>query len=252
MSSCSAFLNSREVAARTGLTAPRRAFTLIELLVVVAIIVVLIAIMLPVLSNARQQAYKAQCANNIRGQAMAFAAYASDSLGQCPFPNWDAMDGSYKGPGWLYQAPMIKDGNGVPVLSNLATGTFWPYLNNYKFYRCPIDLPPYTHGPTQNFTSYIMNGDIVGYNSKQPWARYHLFKPDAVMIWEMDEVAMTSLAFNDGSTRPSSGATRRHGSGLTVGLASGAAEWFTRDYYYQEESNHPGREWASPFSSSGQ
>jgi hypothetical protein len=221
-----------------------------ELLVVVAIIVVLVAILVPSVSKAKQQAYKAQCAANIRGQAMAFAGYAGDSMGHCPFPNWDALDGAYHGPGWLYQAPMNM--SLVPVEKNLETGTFWPYLRNYKFYRCPIDYPPYTHGPTQNFTSYIMNGAIVGYGNNQPWARYHKFAPDVVMIWEMDEVAMTSLAFNDGSTRPSSGATRRHGSGLTVGLASGAAEWITRDYYAQEEGKHPGRLWASPFSTGGQ
>jgi prepilin-type N-terminal cleavage/methylation domain-containing protein len=231
----------------------RRAFTLIELLIVVAVILVLVAILIPTIMNARQQSFKAICASNIRGQAMAFSGYANNSLGQCPFPNWDSLDGAYHAPGWLYQAPM--DMTLVPVAKNVERGAFWPYLQNYKAYRCPADvppLPPYPHGKAQAFTSYIMNGAIVGYGNNMPWARYTVFKPDVILIWEMDENALDGNSFGDGATRPSTGATRRHGAGLTVGLASGAAEWITRVYYNQEGNAHPGREWANPFSPDGQ
>lgn len=59
-----------------------RAFTLIELLVVVAIIATLIAILLPSLSAAREQARVGVCLSNLRQIAQAGIAYVSDNSKQ--------------------------------------------------------------------------------------------------------------------------------------------------------------------------
>lgn len=59
----------------------RFAFTLIELLVVVAIIAVLMAIMLPSLSRAREQAKTAACLSNQRQIGLAITMYATEYNG---------------------------------------------------------------------------------------------------------------------------------------------------------------------------
>jgi len=62
----------------------RKAFTLIELLVVVAIITVLISILLPALSAARQQAQAVKCLTNLRSLGQGIAIYAHSFKDRLP------------------------------------------------------------------------------------------------------------------------------------------------------------------------
>ncbi len=63
-----------------------KAFTLIELLVVIGIIALLIAILLPVLARAREQAITLKCLANLRTCGQAFEMYADEHKGYLPFP----------------------------------------------------------------------------------------------------------------------------------------------------------------------
>jgi len=63
----------------------RRAFTLIEVLVVVAILGLLLALLMPVLSRSRQYARRAVCAINQRHVGLAIHAYAGDYQDTIPF-----------------------------------------------------------------------------------------------------------------------------------------------------------------------
>ncbi len=62
----------------------RRAFTLVELLVVIGVIALLISILLPSLSKARESANRLKCASNLRQVGMACVMHANDHRGFYP------------------------------------------------------------------------------------------------------------------------------------------------------------------------
>lgn len=74
----------------------RRAFTLIELLTVIAIIGILAAILIPVVSRVREQAKRASCATHLRQWGYAHNLYRDDNGGRYmdsmgsnpPYPHW--------------------------------------------------------------------------------------------------------------------------------------------------------------------
>jgi prepilin-type N-terminal cleavage/methylation domain-containing protein len=58
-----------------------RAFTLVELLVVISIVALLVALLLPGLGKAREQARRTACLSNVRQQAIGATSYAADNRG---------------------------------------------------------------------------------------------------------------------------------------------------------------------------
>ena len=63
----------------------RTSFTLIELLVVVAIIAVLVAILLPAISQARERARAISCGTRLKQIGQAFCQYRMDNYDRGPF-----------------------------------------------------------------------------------------------------------------------------------------------------------------------
>jgi prepilin-type N-terminal cleavage/methylation domain-containing protein len=83
----------------------RRGFTLIELLVVIAIIALLVGLLLPALTGARESGRSAVCLSNLRQSGLCCRQYADESKGRSPalgvpyadLPNWALVVQTYAG-----------------------------------------------------------------------------------------------------------------------------------------------------------
>ncbi len=85
----------------------RRGFTLIELLTVVAIIALLVSILLPSMSRAREQAKRVYCSSNLRSIGQAALAYANEDEHELLIPIHQSMV-TYKPSSdyWLWRTAM--------------------------------------------------------------------------------------------------------------------------------------------------
>src|SRR5438445_12995644 len=74
---------------------PKRAFTLVELLVVIGIIAVLIAILLPVLGKAKEEANPVDRESIVRRQGTYTGVYLDDNRQFYPFPGVNVRDAEW-------------------------------------------------------------------------------------------------------------------------------------------------------------
>jgi len=126
----------------------RNGFTLIELLVVIAIIAILMAILIPALNVAREQARGISCSSNQKTLALAYTMYAGENDGSVcgGFADYSPVDGV---PPWVMPPLDYGGGNIVQMSSGAVTreqrynglkaGVLYQYVKNVQAYHCPGD-----------------------------------------------------------------------------------------------------------------
>lgn len=136
-----------------------RAFTLVELLVVVGIIAILIAILLPSLSAARESAKRIQCLSNLRQMVIAANAYVDNNHGRYPIAYWYDFNGSTSY-AYSWDLTTVTEA-GQPA--RVEPGLLWQGEGTVVIQQCPSFegaanwlVDPYT-GYNYN-TSYIGHG----------------------------------------------------------------------------------------------
>ena len=232
--------------AGTPPAATRRAFTLIELLVVIGIIALLMAILLPVLSRAREQARQVVCASNMRQICMAMHSYAGANSGYLPIPGSGGETMPYLG---LQMAALnLLDYSDGALLPFIASGP----SARQGIFICPSDAPPrlggndaglvdYTHGE-RNY-SYSLNWRLQNPKATHQYRGVKLSQvvhPEHKMLaFELDHphaVADTPVAIGSGQVVLLF-LTRRHQGVGNTAMADGHVETIDPSAFDNSESS---------------
>lgn len=196
----------------------KTAFTLIELLVVIAIIAVLMGILIPALSRARENGKRAVCLNNGRQLTLAWMMYADDNDGKICAANVGHSDD-----GWVARMN-VTDSEEVQIEA-MKSGRLYPYCTNLELYKCPTGLR--FHMRTYSIVS-SMNTNIGSSEKGKVYKnRYRIPRPIDRIVFG-DEGKISNHAFNVFYNAPrwKDLPPLQHGNGTSFSYADGHSQYW--------------------------
>jgi len=213
----------------------RAGLTLVELLLVIAIIAILAALLLPVLSAGPLKSRQIACSNNLKQLELASTLYTADNegrlAGNSPATQVLAPDVTNN---WI--GGNMRASSDATNLDLIRSSKFFPYANNVSLFRCPADLTTINGSPKAR--TYSMNSWIGSRMMESDnYARYRTFTRESELnaagpaqIWYLadeDEFTLDDgyflVTMND--FRPfASFPGARHGRNYVLNFADGHAE----------------------------
>jgi prepilin-type N-terminal cleavage/methylation domain-containing protein/prepilin-type processing-associated H-X9-DG protein len=181
------------------------AFTLIELLVAIAVVAILAALLLPALSNARENARRARCASNLRQIIVGAVLYADESEDRFPAQPDDG------------RLVRVAGGDGSNYYDLLT-----PLVQNPAVWLCPS-----AHDGPGRLMGYHMNGLIITTNGLQHAA---IAEPSQTLL--IAETGYRRL-YDQAYLRPDHAGNylydrpqRNHSDGSNAGFVDGHVQWY--------------------------